>query len=556
MKRLFALLSFLFIYFYVLGQDQNTDSIDSIFSEWNHSDTPGGSVAVIRDGKIIFQKGYGIADLEHDIVNNPTTVFYIGSVSKQFVAFSILLLEEEGKLDLDAPIQTYLPDFPAYGNTLTIRHFIHHLSGVRDYLTLMDLKGKSYLDHLEKEEVYELIINQEELNFIPGEQYLYSNSCYFMLALIVEKVSGMPFSEYAKKNIFDPLGMVHSVFHDDVTNIIKNRAFSYEKTEDGFDNLVLRFDLVGSGGMYSNLEDLYLWDQNFNHNILGKGGQQIIQKMMTDGKFNNGESCGYAFAVANGNYKGLSTLSHGGALAGYRSYFLRFLDHDLSLVILSNRSDGAPDSKAYKLADILLKEFIEKESMSISEEQQVQSQVESLIFSPDQLEGPFEIEPGIILEITYSNGTLIGLQQWNNEKITLIRFSDYEYRISEDASIRIIFSDFKDGKMTTISVIEGANKRVLNRVTAFKNEIEDLNTYSGTYYSKELNTTYKIYLTEGQLFTDMPGNKAKRLKPYQKDQFTVEPYGILFRFTKENNQVKELRVDAGRVQNLYFEPTN
>jgi CubicO group peptidase (beta-lactamase class C family) len=234
----------------------------------------------------VYANGYGLADLEHDVKITPSTVFYIGSVSKQFVTFCILLLEEQGKLNLDDPIQKYFPDFPVYESPLTIRHFIHHTSGVRDYLTLMDLKGRSYLDHITVDEVYELIKRQSTLNFKPGEQYLYSNSCYFMLALIVEKVSGEPIRKFAATNIFEPLGMNHTQFYDDNTNIIKNRAFSYAKDETkkvGFDNLIMRFDLVGSGGVYSTIEDLYLWDQNFYHNKLGKGGQAIITKMHQDG---------------------------------------------------------------------------------------------------------------------------------------------------------------------------------------------------------------------------------------------------------------------------------
>ena len=167
-------------------------SVDSIFHEWTQGETPGGALAVVQDGEIVYKKGYGLADIEHQLPIDPSSVFYIGSVSKQFVTFCILLLEEQGKLSLDDSIQTFLPDFPTYGHTLSLRHFIHHTSGVRDFITLMDLKGRSYLDHMEVEEVYDLIKRQQELNFVPGDQYLYSNSCYFMLALIVEKASGSP----------------------------------------------------------------------------------------------------------------------------------------------------------------------------------------------------------------------------------------------------------------------------------------------------------------------------------------------------------------------------
>lgn len=351
------ILSFLFTCSW--GQLKEKTQVDEIFAEWNKPDVPGGALGVVKEGKLVYTRGYGSADLEHDVKITPSTVFYIGSVSKQFVTFCILLLEEQGKLNLDDPIQKYLPDFPVYESPLTIRHFIHHTSGVRDYLTLMDLKGRSYLDHITVDEVYELIKRQTALNFQPGERYLYSNSCYFMLALIIEKVSGESLQKFAPTHIFEPLGMRHTQFYDDNTNLIKNRAFSYARNEEkkiGFDNLIMRFDLVGSGGVYSTIEDLYLWDQNFYQNKLGKGGQTIITKMLQDGVLNNGESADYAFALQNGTYKGLKTVSHSGALAGYRAQLVRFPEQQFSVIILANRDDADPTAKSYRVADVFLKE--------------------------------------------------------------------------------------------------------------------------------------------------------------------------------------------------------
>jgi len=358
MKTSILFLFFLSFSFGSFGQIKEKQAIDNIFAEWNKPDVPGGALGIIRDGKMIYANGYGSADLEHDIDIRPSSVFYIGSVSKQFVTFCILLLEEEGKLELDDRIQKYLPDFPEYDSPLTIRHFIHHTSGVRDYLTLMYLKGRNYLDNIDVDEVYNLIKNQKELNFPPGEKYLYSNSCYFMLAMIVEKAAGRSIKKYAHENIFQPLGMNNSQFYDNNTDLIKNRVFSYRKKRDadGFDNLIMRFDLVGSGGVYSSIEDLFLWDQNFYNNKLGKGGQAIINKMHEEGLLNNGESSGYAFALHNGTYNGLKTVSHAGSLAGYRAQLMRFPDEHFSVIILANRADANPTNKSYQVADILLKD--------------------------------------------------------------------------------------------------------------------------------------------------------------------------------------------------------
>jgi CubicO group peptidase (beta-lactamase class C family) len=225
-----------------------------------------------------------------------------------------------------------------------------------------------------------------------------------MLALIVEKVSGEPIHKFAATNIFEPLGMNHTQFYDDNTNIIRNRAFSYAKDETkivGFDNLIMRFDLVGSGGVYSTIEDLYLWDQNFYHNKLGKGGQTIITRMHQDGILNDGKSAGYAFALENGTYKGLKTVSHSGALAGYRAQLVRFPEQQFSVIILANRDDGDPTTKSYQVADVFLKDkLIKPESnMENAKSKSVPKSTPVISFNAEDYAGSFYSEE---LEATYT----------------------------------------------------------------------------------------------------------------------------------------------------------
>ena len=352
---------FLFLSIFALNANGQISSleqskIDSVFSQWNKTTMPGAAVGVIKDGKLIYTKGYGMADLEHDIQITDTTIFYIGSVSKQFTAMCVLLLEEQGKLSLDDNIQKYLPDFPNYGNPITIRHFLNHTSGVRDNLTLWYLAGKDELDGIDRMEMYQLICRQKELNFKPGEQFMYSNACYFMLGLIIEKVSGEPLKEFARKNIFEPLGMSSTFFQDDNTRVIKNRAFSYTEENGIIKNQIMRYNLVGSGGVYSNVKDMYLWDQNFYNNKLGKRTKSLIEKMHLEGTLNNGRpiGIGYALGLQNGNYRGLKTVSHGGALAGYRSFLLRFPEQNFSVVLLGNMGTMDIEKLSYSVANVFL----------------------------------------------------------------------------------------------------------------------------------------------------------------------------------------------------------
>jgi CubicO group peptidase (beta-lactamase class C family) len=336
-----------------LTPDQQT-RVDSVFQEWNHADKPGCALVILKNHKIIYQKGYGMADLEHGIGITPNTVFYAGSISKQFVAASILLLAEQKKLDMNDEIHRYFPNLPDYGEPITIRHLIHHISGIKDYFNLLEENGKSYLNHMDPEEVLELIFSQDTLDFLPGEKYQYSNSGYLLLAEIVGKVSGTPFSAFVNENIFQPLEMHDSRFHDDVDNLIPNRAWGYLIWDPNtVKNILMRFDLVGSGGLYTNVLDLAKWDHNFYDNQLG-GGSSFIQKMETKGVLNDGSEIEYAYALAHLEHQDWSIIGHTGSLGGYRAVYFRYPREQFSVIILSNAANYKPSDKARSVAEILL----------------------------------------------------------------------------------------------------------------------------------------------------------------------------------------------------------
>jgi CubicO group peptidase (beta-lactamase class C family) len=548
---LLAICSFSIISF---GQINESQAIDSLFIEWDKPNVPGCALGIVENGKLIYSKGYGVADLEHVIEITPSSVFYIGSVSKQFVTFSILLLEEQGKLDLDDKIQKYLPDFPEYEAPLTIRHFIHHTSGIRDYLTLMYLKGRNYLDNTDVDEVYELIKNQKELNFSPGEKYLYSNSCYFMLAMIVEKAAGQSLKEFAHKNIFEPLGMRNTLFYDDNTDLIKNRVFSYSKKsdEDGFNNLIMRFDLVGSGGVYSSINDLFLWDQNFYDNKLGKGGQGIITKMHEEGLLNNGESSGYAYALNNGNYKGLKTVSHGGALAGYRAQLMRFPEENFSVIILANRGDAKPTRKTFEVVDILLNEkFVEEPQKKEIKADKVSTTNTIEKFALNKLTGNYEMQAGVVLEITVKNDSLHVLQGWDKSSYNIINTKGNTYEIPNDPSIQFVFSELNGNSTQLLTVFQNGNETICKRKEELELASLNMEDYTGKYYSEELDATYVLFLEDEKLKVKIANYDSQALTIYDTDTFTSN--GNLVRFNRSNGVIIGLELDAGRVTNLKFD---
>jgi CubicO group peptidase (beta-lactamase class C family) len=337
--------------------DHRSKLVDQLFSQYDRRDTPGCAIAIIQEGKIIYKRAYGMADLERDVPLTTKSAFDIGCTGKQFVAMCILLLSENGKISLNDDIRKYIPEIPDYGHTITIRHLIHNTSGIVDYCTLMSEAGMPLENHYTRKEILDLIARQKVLNFVPGDLYLEGNSGYFLLGEIVNRVSRESLSEYAEKNIFNRLDMKSTLINDDYTRIVKNRAISYfSKKNGGYGIANYLYDLVGDGGVMTTVEDLFHWDQNFYNNKLGEGKQELIRQFLTPGTLNNGEDIPYAFGLKIDAYKGLKIFSHDGDWAGYQAQLMRFLEKKISIACLANLTDFDPVLMAQKIADIYLED--------------------------------------------------------------------------------------------------------------------------------------------------------------------------------------------------------
>jgi len=306
---LFLLFSLLTLQIQMSAQIKESKAVDLIFSEWDKTDSPGCGLGIIKDGELIYVKGYGMANLEYDIPNSASSVFRIGSTSKQFTAACIVRLIEQGKLSFDDKLSDLYPDFPAYAKQITISHLLNHTSGIRDYLTLSYLKGLGDDDFYQDKDIMKWLVNQEELNFAPGEEYTYSNSGYWLLGQIVNKVAGMNMADYAKKEIFEPLGMSSTHFHNDHTEIVKNRASGYVPNGEGaYQISMTTLDMIGDGGIFTSINDIKKWDDAYyNSTVLSKE----FWKMMTkQGVLNSGEQIDYASGLMISSFKGLKTVSH------------------------------------------------------------------------------------------------------------------------------------------------------------------------------------------------------------------------------------------------------
>jgi CubicO group peptidase (beta-lactamase class C family) len=280
-----------------LAGDANEKRVDQIFAVYDRPDSPGCALGIIRDGDFVYRKGYGVASLELGVPLTSRSVFYMGSVSKQFTAASVVLAAEQGLLSLDDSVRKYIPELPDYAEPITLRQMLHHTSGFRDVLGLIELSGRSALDLHPTAELIGLVARQKALNYNPGDEYLYSNTNYFLLAEIVSRVSKKRFSEFAAENIFRPLGMTHTRFHDDHTAVVPGRIPAYAPGKGGgfLVDWSTNFDKVGDGGLLSSVDDLLLWDRNFYGNKLGKG--TLLKEMQTRGVLNSGKPIDYALGL-------------------------------------------------------------------------------------------------------------------------------------------------------------------------------------------------------------------------------------------------------------------
>jgi CubicO group peptidase (beta-lactamase class C family) len=376
--------------------------VDQLFSEWNRSDSPGAAVAIVREGGVIYKRGYGTANLEYDIPITTRSIFDIASVSKQFAGFAIATLSHEGKLSLDDDIRTYLPDVPDFGNTITIRHLLHHTSGLRDWVQSLVIAGVAMEDVISFKHILKMVRHQKVLNFEPGEAYLYSNTGYNLLAEIVEGVTGDSFREWTNARIFKPLAMTNSHFHDDHQMILKNRAYSYQTAENGgFKHAINNTTALGSSSLYSTVEDLAKWMLNFDDTQIGE--QTVIDQMHQRGVLNNGEQISYALGLNIGEYRGLETVGHSGSWRGFRSHLMRFPDQKFGVVILCNLDTFNPLRLAERVADLYLTDVLAPvEAASEPEKAAPAEDIKSEPLTPEQLtefEGDYYTEE---LDTTYS----------------------------------------------------------------------------------------------------------------------------------------------------------
>jgi CubicO group peptidase (beta-lactamase class C family) len=529
--------------------------VDNLFEKWDRTDSPGCALSVMKDGHIIYEHGYGMADLDHNVIITPSTVFHVASMSKQFTAASIVLLAQQGKLSFDDDIRKYIPELHDFGTSITIRELIHHTSGLRDQWDLLELGGWRYsLDLITNDDVLSLVTREKELNFKPGDREIYSNTGYTLLGLIVSRISGMTLREFTTENIFLPLGMKNTHFRDDHSEIVKNNADGYQKVKDGQYRLSnTNFDTVGATSLHTTVEDLAIWDENFYHPRVG--GANFPSQMLERGKLNSGEQTDYAFGLALQKYKGLPMVHHGGADAGYRSELTRFPEQHFSTAVLCNASDTFPVLLAQQVAEIYLAEEMKaaaKGAMDAAESKEVQLTAEQL----SGLAGVYWNRQDDSFIRTYVKDGKLHFTYGADGSDSLLASVTATYFHQADVpygdQVNFRFEPSAPGKPGRLLNSYGEGKPdVFESVDTFAPNGSELAEYVGEYTSEEIDPVYRLMVQEGKLTLAWLKHKPIVLDPRTRDAFASSAGTI--RFTRDpTGHISGFLLSDGRILNFRF----
>lgn len=525
--------------------DSLAQKIDGIFKKYDGKDRPGCAIAIIKNNQVIYKKGYGMANLEYDIPNTPASVFDIASVSKQFAGYAIATLLVEKKIALDDDIRQYLPDVPDFGKKITIRHLVHHTSGIRDWPQTLHIAGWRWDEAFSFGDIMRMVKQQKDLDFEPGTRYSYSNTGYNLLAAIVEKVTGQSFSQWTDTHIFKPLGMNASHFLDNHTDIVKNMAYSYYPSDKGFKKSLNSLTAYGSSSLFTSVDDLSKWAIHFSKSIASQ--HPVYMQMLEDGTLNSGGKVKYGYGLAYGSDEGFRTISHTGGWASYRTVLMHYPDQQVSFILLGNSGDFDLGGCTSAVARALLPYRTKPSQPTVTD----MKDAPNVKVSEDILRkytGSYMLAPGWAVTITLENGNAY-TQANGEDKFRMDAKSDSTFWVNAYGAAMTFV---KDGK-GEVNVVKYRYMQA-KRFTPWQIDPKRIKEYAGTYYSPELGTEYIITDNTGQLKMSnfRLGEINPSIDPTTENQFSAEIGKIRFYKDTQGN-IAGFKISGGRIQNIRFE---
>jgi CubicO group peptidase (beta-lactamase class C family) len=522
------------------GNDTTARAVDRVFDAFRDTEGPGCALGVGRNGRVVYERGYGMANLETGTPIRPSSIFHVASVSKQFTAMAILLLARDGKLSVDDNIRKYLPEIPDYGAPITIRHLLTHTSGLRDQWELLALaRGRFEENRITEADVMDIVPRQKALNFTPGSEYLYSNTGFTLLAVIVKRVSSLSLREFADQRIFKPLGMTNTHFHDDYTMLVPGRTSAYQPRGTGWRVSIPNFDTYGATSLFTTVGDLLKWETNFESPTVGD--RALFEQMQTQARLTNGDSTGYGFGIAMARYRGARVVEHSGADAGYRSYAGRFPEQGLSIVVLCNASTANTTALARGVANAYLGDALTRNDPEVAP-QGVTVSAESL---QRRVGVYFEPKTMQVVEAIVRDGRLT---LRSGGMIPLIPLSENRFRLQGQAA-EVVFADGAHAGFTMNP--PGGRPIVYERRDPFSMSKAALAAYAGDYQSDELaGARYTVTATDSTLLFKTGTSQPLTGRALFADTFIAGGYTI--QFSRRGPAVTGFDVTNGRMRHVVF----
>jgi CubicO group peptidase (beta-lactamase class C family) len=531
--------------------DSTARKIDALFKKWDNYSSPGFAIGIVRNDTLIYAKGYGMADLEFEVRITPETIFHMASISKQFTAFSIILLADKGRLKLDDDIRQYLPWFPDLEEKITIRNLLNHTSGIRDQWQLLAISGTRLDDVITQDHIKKILSQQQALNFKPGDQYSYSNSGFTMLAEIVQSVTGQTLRQFTDSAIFKPLGMNHTHFHDDYTEIVKNRSYSYERKDSiHFSNSILSYSNAGATSLFTNVVDMSKWIENFyDHKV---GDQRDFDLLTKKAVLNNGHELSYASGIVSNIYKGWRQFSHGGADAGYRTYITVIPDKKMGFIVFSNLDDADPGGMAYDVA----KYFVEDTSKAgiVPSEKKPDS---ANAFIRDTMRfkkyaGNYISDDGVQFSFYLKDQKFY--MKDDGESYLMALAEQDTFAVLKYPQFKFHFGQKPDNKVTTTEFGPDLVRQLEKYLPDTTESDLELQAYTGVFYCPELDCKYGIVLKDHHLWLANNKYNDTRLSLVGKDHLTDDFWWMnhLVVIRDKKNDVVGFEVNSGRIMHLRF----
>jgi CubicO group peptidase (beta-lactamase class C family) len=495
------------------------ERMEKLFFEWNRLDRPGGAVIVVKDGKVVFQNAYGLANMEHHIPITTKTLFDVVSIARPFTGMAIAMLEAQGKLALEDDIRKHIPELPDFGKTITLRHLLYHTSGIWDWSKAMVAAGWRLEDVIDFDHILKIVKHQQKLQFDPGSKYIFSNTNYNLLAETVKRVTGQSFREWTWANIFRPLHMLKTLVRDRLGEPVENQAYGYDYQrmrgyQKGGDNL----NAVGSHCLFSSVEDMGKWMLNLE---TGKvGGSTVIKKIFTPGVLGNGEKIDHAYGWDIDTYKGLERFTASGQWGGFNSTIQYFPQHKFGVVVLSNWVSGwvNPVYSASSIADIYLEAHLKKAAPPTPTSETKEIKPNPALY--DQYVGDYRWEPGYVVNILREKDHL--MLQTPRGKYQLLPQSETEFKLSI-ADYRFTFQTNKEGKVHQVLIQPGGGDDVIAPKIKLVNPTPDeLKEFTGPYYCQELDARYSVILQDKKLVITHLRISDISLTPESRDHFTTD----------------------------------